>query len=163
MTTEIGALRRAFETYINPDADVNLHWLAAGYYAGRGVQQSWLDFQSGHAAAKAETAAPVVGRWYFVANDGAATLCVDEADARESAAEADIAFPRMAPHRAVQLVPAYQLAAAVAAERGKCAVIVNELRMECARRNMPESATMLWHAEDAIRAGEKETSDADQA
>lgn len=34
------------------------------------------------------------------------------ADARESAAEADIAFPRMAPHRAVQLVPADQLAAA---------------------------------------------------
>ena len=39
------------------------------------------------------------------------------------------------------------------AEREKCAGIVNELRMECARRNMPESATMLWHAEDAIRAG----------
>ena len=113
----------------------------------------WDAYQAGHAAAKAETAAPVVGRWYFVANDGAATLCVDEADARESAAEADIAFPRMAPHRAVQLVPADQLAAAVAAERGKCAGIVNELRMECARRNMPESATMLWHAEDAIRAG----------
>ena len=35
--------------------------------------------------------------------------------------------------------------------------IVNELRMESARRNMPESATMLWHAEDAIRAGAKET------
>ena len=63
-------------------------------------------YDIGHAAAKAEAAAPVVGRWYFVTNDGAATLCVDEADARESAAEADIAFPRMAPHRAVQLVPA---------------------------------------------------------
>ena len=113
----------------------------------------WAAYQAGHAAAKAENAAPVVGRWYFVANDGAATLCVDEADARESAAEADIAFPRMAPHRAVQLVPADQLAAAVAAAREKCAGIVNELRMECARRNMPESATMLWHAEDAIRAG----------
>ena len=69
-------------------------------------------YDIGHAAAKAETADPVVGRWYFVANDGAATLCVDEDDARESAAEADIAFPRMAPHRAVQLVPADQLAAA---------------------------------------------------
>ena len=53
------------------------------------------------------------------------------------------------------LFTADQLAAAVAAEREKCAVIVNELRMECARRNMPESATMLWHAEDAIRAGAK--------
>ena len=53
-----------------------------------------------------------------------------------------------------------EIAAAVAAERGKCAGIVNELRMESARRNMPESATMLWHAEDAIRAGAKEPSDA---
>ena len=60
------------------------------------------------------------------------------------------------------LFTADQLAAAVAAERGKCAGIVNELRMECARRNMPESATMLWHAEDAIRAGAKEPSDADK-
>ena len=51
------------------------------------------------------------------------------------------------------LFTAEQLAAAVAAEREKCAGIVNELRMECARRNMPESATMLWHAEDALRAG----------
>ena len=49
------------------------------------------------------------------------------------------------------------LAAAADAEREKCAGIVNELRMECARRNMPESATMLWHAEDALRAGAKET------
>ena len=54
------------------------------------------------------------------------------------------------------LYTADQLAAAVAAEREKCAGIVNELRMECARRNMPESATMLWHAADAIRAGAKE-------
>ena len=61
------------------------------------------------------------------------------------------------------LYTAEQLTAAADAEREKCAVIVNELRMECARRNMPESATMLWHAEDAIRAGAKETSDADQA
>ena len=160
MTTDTEALRQAFEDYINPEGDVALHWQPAGYYAGSGLQGSWIDFQSGywagHAAAKAATAAPVVGRWYFVTNDGAATLCVDEADARESASEADIAFPRMAPHRAVQLVPADQLAAAADAEREKCAVIVNELRMECARRNMPESATMLWHAEDAIRAGAKE-------
>ena len=119
-------------------------------------------YDIGHAAAKAAAADPVVGRWYFVANDGAATLCVDEADARESAAEADIAFPRMAPHRAVQLVPADQLAAAADAEREKCAGIVNELRMECARRNMPESATMLWHAEDALRAGAKEAGHADK-
>ena len=51
------AMGRAFEAYINPDADIDLHWQSAGYYAGRGVQQSWLDFQAGHAAAKAEDAA----------------------------------------------------------------------------------------------------------
>ena len=56
MTTETEALRRAFEAYINPDADIDLHWQAAGYYAGNGIQMSWHSFQAGHAAAKAETA-----------------------------------------------------------------------------------------------------------
>ena len=56
MTTDTEALRRAFEGYINPDADIDLHWQAAGYYDGRSLQMSWLDFQAGHAAAKAETA-----------------------------------------------------------------------------------------------------------
>ena len=56
MTTDTEALRRAFEGYINPDADIDVHWQAAGYYAGRNLQMSWLDFQAGHAAAKAETA-----------------------------------------------------------------------------------------------------------
>lgn len=59
----------------------------------------------------------------------------------------------LAGNAALPLYTADQLAAAVAAAREKCAGIVNELRMECARRNMPESATMLWHAEDALRAG----------
>ena len=157
---DVEALREQFEKLLSDSGSACLYE-GDGQYAYP-HDFSWLCYQAGHAADKAETAAPVVGRWYFVANDGAATLCVDEADARESAAEADIAFPRMAPHRAVQLVPADQLAAAVAAERGKCAGIVNELRMESARRNMPESATMLWHAEDALRAGAKEASDADK-
>ena len=59
MTTNTEALRRAFEGYINPEADIDLRWQAAGYYAGRNIQTSWLDFQAGHAAAKAETAAAV--------------------------------------------------------------------------------------------------------
>ena len=163
MTTNFEALRAQFERRMNlrgwSEANIRRDGLD---YSSTQITEAWHAFQAGYAAAKAENAAPVVGRWYFVTNDGAATLCVDEADARESAAEADIAFPRMAPHRAVQLVPADQLAAAADAEREKCAGIVNELRMECARRNMPESATMLWHAEDAIRAGAKETSDADK-
>ena len=60
MTADTEALRAQFERYVNPDGDVNLHWQEAGYYAGSGMQQSWLDFQAGyqagHAAAKAETA-----------------------------------------------------------------------------------------------------------
>ena len=51
MTTDTEALRRAFEGYVNPDADIDLRWQAAGYYAGRNIQTSWLDFQAGHAAA----------------------------------------------------------------------------------------------------------------
>ena len=57
------------------------------------------------------------------------------------------------------LFTADQLAAAVAAAREKCAGIVHELRLECDRRTMPESATMLRHAEAATRAGAKEPSD----
>ena len=44
------------------------------------------------------------GNWYMVTHDGAATLCVDEADAQEEAKKADMAWPRSGPHRAVQLV-----------------------------------------------------------
>ena len=91
----------------------------------------WDAYQAGHADAKAETA--------DVGEPVAMVQCHGSAE-----------HP---------LYTAEQLAAAVDAEREKCAGIVNELRMECARRNMPESATMLWHAEDAIRAGAKEPSD----
>ena len=116
MTAETESLRQKFERHIVATGRSEGELIfEAGHYLYPDVQEIWWLYQAGHAAAKAETAAPVVGRWYFVTNDGAATLCVDEADARESAAEADIAFPRMAPHRAVQLVPADQLAAAVAA------------------------------------------------
>ena len=121
MTANTEALRAKFEAWavaeysLNFDDDTPLK------------RYLWAAYQAGHAAAKAETAAPVVGRWYCVANDGAATLCVDEADARESASEADIAFPRMASHRAVQLVPADQLAASVAAERERCLQIVESV------------------------------------
>ena len=55
MTTDTEALRAQFEQYVNSDGDVNLHWLAAGFYAGTGMQERWLDFkagyQAGHAAA----------------------------------------------------------------------------------------------------------------
>ena len=121
-----------------------------------------MSFQAGHAAAKAETAAPVAGRWYFVANYGAATLCVDEADARESAAEADIAFPRMAPHQVTQLVSASQLAAAVAAERDRCIGIIESHDIPVGNSAAGEMACewtydALKTIRDAIRAGAKET------
>ena len=148
MTTDTEALRRAFEAYINPDADIDLHWQSAGYYAGQGVQQGWLDFQAGYAAAKAEAAAAGEPVAWCIPNDPCNATA--------------FAWPGTdrTPQHNVPLFTADQLAAAVAAGREKCAGIVNELRMECARRNMPESATMLWHAEDAIRAGAKEASDA---
>lgn len=44
-------------------------------------------------------------RWYVVTNYGAATLCLDEADARKVAHECDLAWPKNAPHVAVQLDP----------------------------------------------------------
>lgn len=108
-------------------------------------------------AAADGTATPVAARWYFVTNDGAATLCVDEADAREGAAEADIAYPRMAPHRAVQLVPAAQLAAAVAANNSEHAHAMAVLRQiaDMPRRTREQRlASACVRFLDAIRAGE---------
>lgn len=158
MTTETESLRQKFERHIVATGRSEGELIfEAGHYLYPDVQEIWELYQAGHAAAIATQKTPAVndnaGRWYMLANDGMATLCASEADALAEAADADAAWPRMAPHRAVQLVPADQLTAAADAEREKCAGIVNELRMECARRNMPESATMLWHAEDAIRAG----------
>ena len=97
MTTETEALREQFEAWARKnELEAERHKYADDQYddhAATSAWWAWRDaFQAGYAAAKAETADPVVGRWYFVANDGAATLCVDEADARESAAEADIAL-----------------------------------------------------------------------
>ena len=118
MTTDTEALRAQFERRMNQRGWSEANMRRDGLdYSSEKITEAWHAFQAGHAAAKAETAATaetaaaVAGRWYFVTNDGAATLCVDEADARGSAAEADIAFPRMAPHRAVQLVPADRIAA----------------------------------------------------
>ena len=47
---------------------------------------------------------PPEPRWYCLNKIGMATLCADQADAVEAALDADIAFPRGAPHRAVQMV-----------------------------------------------------------
>ena len=48
------------------------------------------------------------GRWYMVTQDGAATRCVDRADAEAEARKADMEWPHMGPHRAVRLVESPQ-------------------------------------------------------
>lgn len=127
---------------------------------------AWRAYQAGHAAAQAEPA--------DVGEPAAWMAVVTHSRSQGPQAHfvSDAKLARQWDYNGVvdgepcivqPLFTAHQLAAAVAAEREKCAGIVNELRMECARRNMPESATMLWHAKDAIRAGAKESSDADQA
>ena len=92
MTTDTEALRAAFEDYINPEGDVALHWQPAGYYAGGGLQGSWLDFQSGywagHAAAKAETAAEVAAERERATDVLAA--CIPEWDGQEAVDGGDL-------------------------------------------------------------------------
>ena len=171
MTTETEALRAQFEAWARKnELEAERHKYADDQYddhAATSAWWAWRDaFQAGHAAAKAETAD--VGEpaaWMAVLthprSQGPQAHFVS--DARLASQWKYNGVVDGEPCIVQPLFTAPQLAAAVAAERGKCAGIVNELRMECARRNMPESATMLWHAEDAIRAGAKEPSDADQA
>lgn len=59
-------------------------------------------------------------RWYCIAADGPATLCVDEEDAREVARDADRDYPKQAPHLAVLLGD-------VRAERERCAAVCDAI------------------------------------
>lgn len=118
MTTDTEALRAAFEDYVNPEGDVALHWQPAGYYAGGGLQGSWLDFRSGylagHAAAKAETAEvgePVAWLVYLPSEDGQRVYDdMDDLDMVDVLTNNDDA-------EVTNLYTTSQLAAAVAAER----------------------------------------------
>ena len=56
---------------------------------------------------------------------GMATLCIDQADAVAAALDADLAFPRGAPHRAVQMVELRHLYA-VEQQRSELALTVHE-------------------------------------
>lgn len=60
-----------------------------------------------------------VSRWYCMANNGLATLCANEHDARTMAEDCDASWPKNAPHRAVLLGD-------VAAERERCAMICDK-------------------------------------
>ena len=147
MTTDTEALRAQFEREIGEAAPFPVQ-RNGDSYINRMCAWAWAGYQAGHAAAKAETAdvgEPVA--FAHFAENGNIRLWAPE---RPRDLDGNAAHP---------LYTAEQLTAAADAEREKCAGIVNELRMESARRNMPESATMLWHAEDAIRAGAKEPSD----
>jgi hypothetical protein len=43
-------------------------------------------------------------RWYCLDIKGVATLCANEKDAKQTAKEADMDYPKNGPHKAVQLV-----------------------------------------------------------
>ena len=75
MTTNTEALREQFELYVNPEGDIKLHRLVDGSYAGHGLNQSWMDFQAGHAAGVAaerevemSEELPAVARLYYSGN-----------------------------------------------------------------------------------------------
>ena len=86
---------------------------------------------------KPEDDLAVPPRWYVVNRDGLATLCADEADARNVADECNLWFPRVSPHRAVQL-------GNVAAERERCARVA-EHQAEC------NGLAAGWHIAAEIR------------
>ncbi len=50
MTDTTEELWAKFEQYINPAGDMKMHRVSDGGYAGHGMNQSWHDFQAGHAA-----------------------------------------------------------------------------------------------------------------
>lgn len=58
------------------------------------------------AVACAKAAPPTTGepRWYMVNKSGMATLCTDREDAERAASDAQAEWPRLGPHRAVQLI-----------------------------------------------------------
>ena len=70
-------------------------------------------------SALSEGLGPLPERWYCVGNDGRATLCTGEADARDEVTRQDAEYPRTAPHRAMVLGD-------VAAERERCARLADE-------------------------------------
>ena len=75
----------------------------------------------------------MVGRWYMVNRDGMATLCVGKEDAEQEAADAQMAWPHMGPHRAVQLAPAGDMAklkgqrAVLCSLLGECLPVIDAL------------------------------------
>jgi hypothetical protein len=46
--------------------------------------------------------------WYVIDKEGLATLCADKQDAETTAKEADLLWPKNAPHRVAQIVKVEQ-------------------------------------------------------
>ena len=104
--------------------------------------------------------APAPVRWYCVSREGIATWCKDEADARDTATSADVAWPNCKPHRAMQLVDAAEierLRAALAqamAERARALAVGDELdqRHERTRQALSERLAGTVMSKYASRA-----------
>lgn len=78
-----------------------------------------------------------MGRWYMVNRDGMATLCEDQADAEKEAKAADMDWPHSGPHRAVQLVPAVDIAALKGQRAVLCSLLGECLPVIDALMQMP--------------------------
>ena len=76
-------------------------------------------------------------RWYCLSREGMATLCTDEEDAKEVAAESFVLYPQNGPYRAVQMVDSAHVTDLLAALR-QCARQAEALKRECG--SDPESA-----------------------
>lgn len=99
-------------------------------------------------------ATDIVGRWYMVTWDGAATLCVDREDAEKEAKDADMAWPLSGPHRAVRLVDAADMEALRA---GYAAARLEIESLQARIKTMAEEHAdelMVAHLDGRMRAGQ---------
>jgi hypothetical protein len=94
-------------------------------------------------AAAAAGCSNAEARWYCMSREGMATLCTDEEDAKEVAAESFVLYPQNGPYRAVQMVDA----AAVAAERERWAKKCDEVAA-ILRRDPDEKKQISAHMAD---------------
>ena len=90
--------REAFEAWVRADTTLHLDRDMRGY-ADMTTELLWHAWQA--RAAMAPAGEPI--GWYCVSREGMATLCADEEDAKQVAAESFVAYPQNGPYRAVQL------------------------------------------------------------
>jgi hypothetical protein len=66
-------------------------------------------------------------RWYFVDKTGVAILCTDEDNAKQGAKQAEKAWPRFAPYRAVQLCEYTTAPAPAPVQESDCVLVPRDL------------------------------------